>query len=353
MVASLIPRQHEPSPDLLDSAAPFRIREVHLLAAPEVGLKGIVAIHSTARGPALGGTRCLPYPSLEAAALDAFRLARGMSYKAAIHDLPLGGGKAVLLGPPPRTDRQSYFEAWGKLVHTLGGRFITAEDSGTNVADMDAAARNTPYVVGTSALGDPSPYTAQGVRRAMQAALKFRCGSDDLDGVRVAIQGTGHVGYRLAVELVDKGARVTVADTDPRRAERCGRELGARIVPPEQIYDVPADVFAPCALGGTVNRSTLERLDVAVIAGSANNQLADEECARISQERGVLYVPDYVANGGGLMKVAAADSAELPRRVESIYELTLDLCRVARAKGEWPLTVANRRAEALLDVEIR
>lgn len=334
---------------VFETAASFGVEEVHLFAEPEIGLKGIVAIHSTALGPALGGTRYARYPSFDAALADALGLARGMSYKAAIHGLPLGGGKAVLIAPPELSDREAYFEAWGKWVDTLRGRFITAEDSGTSVADMDAVARRTRYVAGTSALGDPAPFTARGVRRALEAALAFRYDKNSVAGMHVAIQGVGHVGYALAGQLSERGARITVADVDSGRAARCVRDFNAEVVAPDAIYDVEADVFAPCALGGTINPQTLGRLEVAIIAGSANNQLQHDGCARLAYGKGILYVPDYVANGGGLMMAAGLAPAELPGRVDGIYDLTLYLLGVADETGTPPLTVANRNAEVVLN----
>jgi leucine dehydrogenase len=342
-------RAGEGEADLFARASSHGIREAHVANVPRAGLKAIVAIHSTRLGPALGGTRCVPYASSAEAFEDAFRLARAMSYKAAIHRLGLGGGKAVMIRPAGEYDREAMFEAYGEFVETLGGRFIAAQDSGTTTADMDVIARRTAHVAGTSNDGDPSPYTAMGVRRAIEAAVAFRGGRDGLTGLHVAVQGVGQAGFHLVRGLVERGARVTVCDIDREAAERCARELGARVVAPSDIYDVEADVFSPCALGGVINTRTLARLKAPMIVGTANNQLEDERLADRLHERGVLHAPDYIANGGGLMKVAGLDGEQLLEKVDAIYHLLLDVFAEARATDTAPLRVADRRAEAMLD----
>jgi len=335
--------------DVFAAAGAFGMEDVHFKHDPTVGLQAIIAIHSTRLGPALGGTRCVAYPSTGAAIRDAFKLARGMSYKAAIHGLPLGGGKAVLIRPSGPLDREAYFEAYGMFVDLLGGRFVTAEDSGTSVADMDVIARCTSHVSGTSALGDPAPHTASGVRRGIEAAVAYRNGGASLADAHVAVQGVGSVGYHLVAELVARGARVTLADVDEEAARRCADEFSVRMVSPQEIYSVGADVFAPCALGGAINHQALRRLKAPIIAGSANNQLADDSLAELVHGRGVLYAPDYVINGGGLLSVAVDDRSRLEEKLDEIHDTLLELFMEAKRTNTPPIRIADQRAEAVLN----
>ena len=280
---------------------------VHAFFDERTGLKTIIAVHSTARGPAAGGCRMWPYPTSEAALVDALRLSRAMSFKNAMADLDLGGGKAVIIGDARTQKSPALFEAFGASVESLGGKYWTAEDVGVSPDDLTAARRTTRFVAGLeghpAASGDPSPVTAEGVFRGVRLAVR-RALDRDLDGVTVAVQGVGHVGGYLAQKLADAGARLFVTDVNAEVLKAVAERTGATVVAPAEIFDVPAEVFAPCALGGAVNAETLPRLRARVIAGAANNQLASPAIGRGLFERGVLYAPDYVINGGGIINVA-------------------------------------------------
>ncbi len=337
---------------LFELAASLGFGDVHFKLDPAVDLQAIVAIHSTRLGPALGGCRLLPYPSTEAAVLDAMRLARGMTYKAAISGLPQGGGKAVLILPPYIKDREAYFESFARFVDELGGRYITAVDSGTSPADMDIVARYTSHVACTSAslagTGDPSPHTALGVCRAIEAAVRFKLGGDDLADIHVAIQGVGHVGYPLARELHNRGARLTVCDVNPAASERCVEEFGATAVASERIYDVPCDVFAPCALGAVINDATIGRLHARIVAGAANNQLEDVRQGDVLHRRGILYAPDYVVNAGGIIQIALHDQSAMHAKIMAIYDTLTRIFEESVKTGEAPHRVADSMVESIL-----
>ncbi len=281
---------------------------VHAVFDEKSGLKTIIAVHSTARGPAAGGCRMWPYASAEQALTDALRLSQGMSYKNAMADLPLGGGKSVIIGNS-RTDKTpALFEAFGRAVDGLGGQYWTAEDVGVSPGDLAHASRVTKYVAGLeghpAASGDPSPVTAEGVFRGVRLCVE-RAYDRDLTGVTVAIQGVGHVGAYLAEKLHAAGAKLVITDVNEQALAAVAAKTGAQIVAPDAIFDVEAEVFAPCALGGAVNLQSLSRLKGRVIAGAANNQLAAPEVGRLLFDKGLLYAPDYVINGGGIINVAA------------------------------------------------
>lgn len=301
--------EHSATNRLLRYAEDMGLNEVHIKADPETGLYAIVAIHSTKLGPALGGCRCIHYHNLSSAIVDATRLARGMTYKAAISGLPQGGGKAVLMRPDHIQDRHAYFASYAKFINDLGGRYITAVDSGTTTADMDIIAQYTNYVTSTSSTngfpGDPSPLTALGVQRGIEAAVAFKFGRKSLDGLHIAIQGVGQVGYPLAKYLYGLGARLTVCDVNNEATFRCANEFNAQVVGVDEIFSVPCDIFAPCALGAVINDDVLNVLDTKIIAGSANNQLAESRHGKILHDRGILYAPDYVINAGGLIHAVA------------------------------------------------
>lgn len=329
------------------------------LSDEAAGLDGIIAIHSTARGPAAGGCRLWTYEDPEAAMRDAFRLAEGMSYKNAMARLPLGGGKAVLRRPAGDFDRRALFEAFGEAVEKLDGRYVTAEDVGTGVADMECVARHTRHVAGRTALpglagGDPSPWTALGVFEAMKAAVDFRYGGG-LSGVTVAISGVGNVGAGLARLLHGEGAKLVVADIDPLRCARLAEELGAAVVGIDAIAAVEAQVFAPCALGGALDDATVEALTAKVVCGAANNQLAAPHVADLLMERGIAYAPDYVANAGGIINVAAEylgeSESEVRGRVMAIGPRMRELLDAAAGDGLPPPVVADRMAEELMRPE--
>jgi leucine dehydrogenase len=314
------------------------------------GLKAVIAVHSTVRGPALGGCRIYPYPDEAAAVTDALRLARGMTYKAAMAELPFGGGKAVIIADPKRDKTERLLLAFGRAVDRLGGRYITAEDSGSTVADVEIVRRATRHVVGIAegGAGDPSPATAWGVFHGIRAAVHHRLRRDDLAGLRVAVQGLGAVGRHLCALLHEAGAALTVADVDAAAAQRAVREFGATAVPAAAIYDQDVDVFAPCALGAVVNDETLPRLRASIIAGSANNQLARPEHGRALAARSVLYAPDYVINAGGIIFIAhegpAFDRAAAFRHVARIHDTLLSVFDRADREGVATSDAADRIA---------
>ncbi len=319
---------------------------------PASGLRAVVALHNTRLGPAIGGCRCIEYPNSEAAVRDVMRLSRGMSYKSALAGMQYGGGKAVICRPHTIRDREALFAAFGDLVESLNGRYITAVDSGTSTRDMAVAARRTKYVTSTSKEADPSPWTALGVFRGIQAAVRFRLGADSLDGVHVAVQGVGHVGYPLARRLHEAGARLTVSDIDADKARRACAEFGAECVPANDIYEVECDVFAPCGLGAVINDATLKQLRCRIVAGSANNQLMEDAHGLRLHEKGILYAPDYVINAGGLIFVALNHSGigeeGVRDKTERIGETLENLFQRARESGEPCNQIANRMAEEIL-----
>jgi leucine dehydrogenase len=293
---------------LFDSPAFADHESVEAFFDAKTGLKTIIAVHSTARGPAAGGCRMWPYPTAEAALDDALRLSRAMSYKNAMADLELGGGKSVIIGDSRTQKTPELFEAFGRAVEAVGGKYYTAEDVGTSPADMLNVRKTTRYVAGieghAAASGDPSPVTAEGVFRGLKLAAS-RVFGGEVDGLTVAIQGVGHVGCYLAEKLHKAGAKLIIADVNEPVLRRVAEKTGAQVVAPEAIFDAQADIFAPCALGGALNPDTVERLKARVIAGGANNQLASPEIGQALFDRDVLYTPDYVLNGGGIINVAA------------------------------------------------
>jgi leucine dehydrogenase len=324
---------------------------VVLCSDPDAGYRAVIAIHSTAAGPAAGGTRFWTYATEEEAVTDALRLSRGMTYKNAMAGLPLGGGKSVILREGERIDREALFRAHGRCIDSLGGIYMTGEDVGTTLADMLVVQKETKHVAGV--IGDPSPFTAHGVVRAMRAAALHRWGSDDLSGRTVAIQGCGNVGFHLAKELSAAGARLVVTDVDSERIRRTVEATGARTVAPEEIFDVEADVFAPCALGGVLNTGTIPRLRVEIVAGAANNQLLEDADGDRLQARGILYAPDYVTNAGGVLVLAGREvlgwnDEVVLERVEKIYDTLLEVFALAAEQGVAPHVAADRIAERRL-----
>ena len=336
--------------NLFDTISSMGHEQLVLAHDKSSGYRGIIAIHDTTLGPALGGTRFWHYGSDEEAITDALRLARGMTYKNAVAGLNLGGGKSVIIGDNRTTNREMLFRAHGRFVDSLGGRYVTAEDVGTSTVDMDFVHMETKYVSGLQgASGDPSPVTARGVFRAMQATAKFRWGSDDLAGRTVAIQGCGNVGYHLARELHAVGATLVVADIDADRVKRVVNDCGARAVSVAEILDQTADILAPCALGGGLNDDTIPRLRVELVVGAANNQLLEDRHGDMLQERGITYAPDYVANAGGVINVyselAGWDRTRSLRKADEIYQTILGVFDIARADGVTPHLAADRLAE--------
>lgn len=319
------------------------------------GYRGIIAIHSTRLGPALGGARFWNYASEADALTDVLRLARGMTYKNALAGLPFGGGKSIIIGNNRTTvGREELFRAHGRFVETLGGSYLTAEDVGTTTADMEFVLKETMHVAGLAhRSGDPSPVTARGVLRAMQAAARHRWGTDELAARRVALQGCGHVGYYLAKELHEAGARLTVTDVDRERVERVVSECGAEPVEPEEIYAVEADIFAPCALGGILNDATIPQLKVEIVAGAANNQLLDTRHGETLASRGILYAPDYAANAGGVIngciELLNWEQSHSRAKVEAIYDTLREIFQRAESEGISTSSAADKLAEARLE----
>ncbi len=321
----------------------------------ESGLRTIIAIHSTALGPALGGTRFYPYASEENALADVLRLSRGMTYKAAASGLDLGGGKAVIIGDPRRLKSERLWRAYGQFVDSLGGRYITAEDVGTTTEDMELVRRETLWAFGTplseGGSGDPSPATARGLIAGLRAVASRIRGDRELAGMRVAIQGVGKVGYAYARLLTEARAEVIVADIDDGAVERAVRDLGVKSIPLEDILSVGCDVLSPCALGGGINAETIPTLACSAILGSANNQLATDEDAVRLAEKGILYAPDFVVNAGGLINVSQElrgyTEAGASHRIDGIEQATARILDVAEEEGITPnqaaITVAERR----------
>jgi leucine dehydrogenase len=320
-----------------------------------VGYRGIIAVHSTLLGPAVGGVRFWDYGCEKLASLDALRLSRAMTYKNALAGLPFGGGKSVIIGDNKvREGRELILRAHGRFVDSLGGSYIAAEDVGTSPEDVKCMGLETRHVAGLPHLsGDPSPMTAYGVLRAVQASAQYRWGSERLAGRTVAVQGCGKVGYHLAGLLRRAGAELIVSDVDAERAARVAAELGAAVVAPEEIIDADADIFAPCALGGVVNDESIPRLQVEIVAGSANNQLQEARHGDALAARGILYAPDYVANSGGVIhgcsiELLGWEPAQVSKKVHAIYETLLSIFRLADAEGLSPARAADRLAEQKL-----
>jgi leucine dehydrogenase len=319
----------------------------------ESGLKAIICIHDTTLGPALGGTRMWTYDSEEAAFEDALRLARGMTYKNAAAGLNLGGGKTVIIGDPRKDKNEALFRAFGRYIQGLNGRYITAEDVGTTVADMDLIHEETSYVTGVSpafgSSGNPSPVTAYGVYRGMKAAAKEAFGTDSLEGKVIAVQGVGNVAFNLCRHLHEEGAKLIVTDINEAAVKRAVEEFGAKAVDPSEIYSVDCDIYAPCALGATVNDETIPQLKAKVIAGAANNQLRGTEHGDRIHEMGIVYAPDYVINAGGVINVAdelyGYDPERAMKKVELIYDNVAKVLEISKRDGIPTYVAADRMAE--------
>ncbi len=339
--------------DLFASVRELGHEQVMVAQDANCGYLGIIAVHDTTLGPALGGTRFWNYATTEAALTDALRLSRGMTYKSAVAGLALGGGKAVVVGDPARRDREALFRAHGRFVDTLGGKYITAADVNTSSAEMAYIAMETRHVAGLpGSQGDPSPLTGYGVYMGMKAAAKARWGADSLTGKRVAVQGAGKVAWYLCEHLRKEGARVTVADIDGGKVERLVAEYGVEVAAPEAIYDLPCDIFAPCALGATLNDDTIPRLTAEIVCGGANNQLAEPRHADAVTARGLLYAPDYVVNGGGVINIYGELQGWSPQRAfehtGGIYDTVLRVVELAAREGIPTARAADRLAEERL-----
>lgn len=329
--------------------------EVVFFHDPSSGLRAIVAIHSTALGPALGGARFFPYSSEQAALDDVLRLSRGMTYKAAAAGLDLGGGKAVIIGDPRRMKTEELLRTYGRFIESLGGRYITAEDVGTSRDDMDMVRRETRFVTGVSPAmggsGDPSPVTAYGVYLSMLACAEDAWHEHSLRRRRIAVQGVGKVGYPLVKLLVEEGgADVVVSDVDVDSLAVAVRDFGVDTVPADRIHAVECDIFAPCAMGSAINDKTIPQLRCRVVAGSANNQLDRPEQGKALAELGILYAPDFIVNAGGLINVADELQGYQPERakasVERVYRTLRDVFSIAREEHISTAEAADRFAES-------
>jgi leucine dehydrogenase len=326
---------------------------VHIFEDSKSGLKAVIAVHSTHLGPAAGGTRFWHYADNAAAITDALRLSRGMSYKNAMAGLPAGGGKAVILADPARAKPQDMLDAFARAVDSLNGKYITAQDVGMSEADMVSLSKVTPHVAGLPGLGgDPGPYTARGVYLGVRAAAKHALGSDNMNGVHVAIQGVGSVGGGLARYLAEQGAKLTLADVDAKRAAELAAELGGLAVAADAIMDVEADIFSPCALGAILTASSVAALQVKAVAGGANNQLATGPEGQMLADRGILYAPDYVINAGGIINVLRhidnAGDDEINRRIDDIPSRLSAIWQESDSSGMTPAQVADNMAQKLI-----
>lgn len=339
---------------VFDSTAHSGHEQVSYFTNPETGLRAIVAIHDTTLGPSLGGTRILDYDSADDALEDVLRLSQAMTYKAAAADLPLGGGKAVILGDPNEVKSETLFEAYGRAVDCLAGRYITSVDINSGVEDMDIVARETDHVVGTSdGLGDPSPITAHGVFHGIRACAESVYGTPAMADRDVVIQGLGKVGRSLTEELLADGATVTVTDVDDGALDAFAREYDVETVHPEAIYDQSCDIFAPCAVGGVINDDTIPKLDCDIVAGGANNILAERRHATVLRERDILYAPDYVINGAGLITVAkeylGGTREEAYEEAAEIGDRLLEMIELADERNTTVLEAADAYAEKRIE----
>src|SRR2546423_2589109 len=338
---------------LFDVLGEMGHEDVVMCSGRSIGYRGILAVHSTKLGPALGGTRFWQYGTDEEAIIDALRLSRGMTYKNAVAGLKLGGGKSIIIGDTKTTDREKLFRAHGRFVESLGGRYITAEDVGTSTKDMDFVHMETNHVAGLAGKsGDPSPVTAHGVFRAVQASANWAWGSDSLEGKTVTIQGCGSVGTYLARELHAAGAKLIVSDIDSVKTARVAKLTGAKVVQGDDIFSAEADIFSPCALGGIINDTTIPKLKVRIVAGGANNQLLEERHGAELMRRGILYAPDYVANAGGVInvygEVAGWDAQKALDKADDIYDTILKVFDIAEKMNIPKYEAADRLAEQRL-----
>jgi leucine dehydrogenase len=338
---------------LFDTLQTMGHEQVVLCSDPVTGLRAIIAIHDTSLGPALGGTRMWKYESDLDAVTDALRLSRGMTYKAAVSGVNLGGGKAVIIGDPRLNKNEAMWRAYGRMVHSLGGRYITAEDVGTSVQDMEWIRMETKYVTGVGGpggSGDPSPVTALGVYSGMKASAKFAWGSDALQGKRIVVQGAGNVASHLVNHLVAEGAMVFVSDIYADKAQALASATGATVISSDEVFTTDCDIFSPNALGAILNDETIPQLSCGIICGGANNQLQiEDKHARMVKERDIIYAPDYVVNSGGLMNVASEvegyDREKVMRQAEGIYDITMNILVTARDRNMLTIAASNAIAE--------
>lgn len=336
--------------NLFDRLSELEHEQVVFCHDKDLGLKAIIAIHNTVLGPAVGGTRMWNYASEDEAINDVLRLSRGMTFKSAIAGLNIGGGKAVIIGDARKIKNEVVMRRFGKFVDSLGGRYWTAEDVNMSTREMEYIKMETPYVTGVSESmgggGDPSPVTAFGVYVGMKAAAKKALGSDSLKGKKVAVQGAGHVATFLMERLNQEGAKIFTCDLNDEKLKHAADKYGATVVPVDEIYDVDADIFSPCALGATLNSTTIPRLKCSVVAGGANNQLSEElKHGKMLIEKGIVYAPDFLINGGGITNVYYEQIGNYNRDVvyqqtERIYETTIKVLDLASSKGITPQEAA-------------
>ena len=332
--------------------------DVHFFADEKSGLRAIIAIHSTHLGPAGGGARFWHYAQGDEALTDALRLSRGMSYKNAMAGLPLGGGKSVILADEDRTKTPEMLHAFGRAVEKLGGRYVTAEDVGINVADMIEIARSTKYVAGLpnsggDVGGDPGPHTSLGVFLGIKAAVKWALGKESLNGLHIALQGAGSVATGVALHACAEGARLTIADVDQAKAQKLADRSGGKVVSADEILELEADVLSPCALGAVLDANSIPKLKVPVVAGGANNQLATPEDGERLHARNILYAPDYVINAGGIINVCTeylgdGDASLVRRRIEGIPVRLQQIWSEGAETGRDPASVADAMAQRLI-----
>lgn len=340
--------------NIFDSMSLGQHEQIVFCNDDSVGLRAIIAIHSTVLGPALGGTRMWPYESEAEALRDVLRLSRGMTYKAAVSGLNLGGGKAVIIGDPKKVKSEALFRSFGRFVHSLGGRYITAEDVGINTNDMEYVRMETKYVTGLvralGGSGDPSPVTAFGVFHGMKACVEEKYGNDSLKGLKVTIQGLGQVGEALVELLAEEGAELLITDMDPEKTERIAKKYSAKAIGKDEVFKHEGDIFAPCALGGIINDNSLEKFGYKIIAGSANNQLENEVIhGEKLKEMNILYAPDYVINAGGLINVwnelQGYNEAKALKEVRGIYNNLKTVFKTAKEEDISTNVASNRVAE--------
>ncbi|NNK86159.1 MAG: Glu/Leu/Phe/Val dehydrogenase [Desulfobacterales bacterium] len=310
------------------------------------GLFAIIAIHDTTLGPAAGGCRMWPYTSVSEAVTDVLRLSQAMSYKNALAGLPLGGGKSVIIGDPNKDKNEKLLTSFARFVQRLDGQYYTAEDIGIGINDVEVLAKESDYVFGLSTTGDPSPFTARGCFEGMRAAVKHKLNRDSLDGLRVAVQGVGNVGRFMCKNLHEAGAELIIADVNPKALAYVKENYGARVVTPDEIYSQDVDIFSPCAIGGVLNEDTIPQLKTSIVAGVANNQLAEARHDQLLNDRGILYAPDYVVNAGGMLNASGDifgtyDVNQVMECVTGLYDATLRIFQLAQQQGRLASEVAD------------
>jgi len=315
----------------------------------EAGLFAIIAIHDTTLGPAAGGCRMWPYSNVNDAVTDVLRLSQAMSYKNALAGLPLGGGKSVIIGDPNKDKNEKLLTSFARFIQRLGGQYYTAEDIGIGINDVEVLAKESDYVFGLATTGDPSPFTARGCFEGIRAAVKHKLNRSSLDGLKVAVQGVGNVGRFMCKNLQEAGAELIIADVNPEAVDYVKENFGARVVAPDEIYSQDVDIFSPCAIGGVLNEETIPQLKTSIVAGVANNQLAEARHDQLLHDRGILYAPDYVINAGGMLNASGDifetyDVNQVMERVTGLYDATLRIFQMAQQQGRLASEVADDMA---------